>query len=182
MKKKIASLALIAMSLVAFPSMAENKAAKKADNTATTCAVAQCGDRPSRQACLFEGMNLTEAQQTQLQELNRQQREARKAKAEAFKKEAREAKKDLKEQKMQRDSVAMAERKAEKKAYLEKVKAIIGADNYVTFLENYYINGDAPRMNMGPRKGNTGMGRKDGARAFRGERRGNGQRLNGAAK
>ena len=116
MKKKIASLALIAMSLVAFPSMAENKAAKKSDNTATTCAVAQRGDRPSRQACLFEGMNLTEAQQTQLQELNRQQREARKAKAEAFKKEAREAKKDLKEQKMQRDSVAMAERKAEKKA------------------------------------------------------------------
>ena len=34
-----------------------------------------------------------------------------------------------------------AERRASKKAYLEEVKAIIGPDQYVVFLENFYLNG-----------------------------------------
>lgn len=156
MKKKIASLALIAMSLVAIPGFAQNKTERKADNTCTEANCTRTADsQRAPKACPFDGLNLSEAQKTKLQELGKQRQEARKAKAETLKQQAEANKKELKANRMRRDSTAVEARKADKKAYLEEIKAIVGPENYVIFLENSYINaGTQGRgQNMGPRQG-----------------------------
>lgn len=127
MKKKILGLALIAMTLTAFSGMAQTPAdnatpAKQECVKGKKAAKQDC----SSQLCPFAGMNLTDAQKTQLQQLDSKRKAARQARNE-------------KKQEMNNDR--LAERQADKKAYLEEVKAIIGPDNYVVFLENFYVNG-----------------------------------------
>lgn len=142
MKKKIFGLAMIAISLAAFNGMAqssapdtktckENVCKEKAD-----CKMKKDGKKmKENKICAFEGLNLTDAQKAQLKELNSKRNEARKAQGEARKQE-----------KQRNDSAIMAQRKAEKKAYLEEVKAIIGPDQYVIFLENMVMNGGGRDM------------------------------------
>lgn len=131
MKKKILGFALIAMTLTAFNGMAQNP-----DNNNTTakqeCVKGKKADKQEcrKQLCPFDGLNLTDAQKTQLQQLDNKRKAARQ--------EQTQARKD-KKQEMKNDR--LAERQAAKKAYLEEVKAIIGPDNYVVFLENFYVNG-----------------------------------------
>ena len=80
MKKKFLSLALVAMSFVTFSSMAQSSATttgaamNKKENVCANRA-----DCKQKRACinLFEGIDLTEAQQAKLQELNTKQRAAR---------------------------------------------------------------------------------------------------------
>ncbi|MDE6654692.1 MAG: hypothetical protein K2K37_09940, partial [Muribaculaceae bacterium] len=43
-------------------------------------------------------------------------------------------------------------RRASKKSYLDEVKAIIGPDQYVVFLENMYLNGGGDRGGKGMRQ------------------------------
>lgn len=135
MKKKILGLALIAMSCVTFSSMAQTTN----DNTATTArqenVKGKKGARQERKAINpFEGLNLTDAQQAQLQQLDAKRKAARQEQAQA-----------RKENKQKKDSARMADRRAAKKAYLEDVKAIVGPENYVVFLENMYVNGGGHR-------------------------------------
>lgn len=60
----------------------------------------------------------------------------------------------------QRNADKRNERLAKKKQYLDEVKAIIGNDNYVTFLENFYLN--AENRPGQPQFGQNGkVGRKD---------------------
>lgn len=131
MKKKILGLALIAMTLTAFNGMAQNPD----NNTAKAkqeCVKGKKADKQDcrQQLCPFAGMNLTDAQKTQLQQLDSKRKAARQAQVQA---------RNEKKQEMKNDR--LAERQAAKKAYLEEVKAIIGPDNYVVFLENFYVNG-----------------------------------------
>lgn len=182
MKKKIFSVALLAMSLFAVNGIAqtpsnsnntqiENVKGKKAEKK---------GER--RQKNPYEGLNLTDAQKTKLQQLDEKQKAQRMQKMEAMKAE-KQANKAQKES----DKAAMKEaRAAEKKAYLEEVKAIIGPDQYVVFLENFYINGGnrgGKDMKQGPRdgknfahskdmKGKKGEGRRDGKKGD-GQKKGN---------
>lgn len=134
MKKKILGLALIAMSCVTFSSMAQTPAA---DNTSAKQenVKGKKGARQERKAINpFEGLNLTDAQQTQLQQLDAKRKAARREQAQA-----------RKENKQKKDSARMADRRAAKKAYLEEVKAIVGPEQYVVFLENMYVNGGGNR-------------------------------------
>lgn len=130
MKKKVLGIALIAMSFVAFGSMAQTAgtSASASQESVTGRKADKRSDRPKVNP--YEGLNLTDAQKAQLQQLDakRQADRQERVKADKTKKEAQ--KQQLREQ-----------RQAARKAYLEQVKAIVGPENYVTFLENQYMNG-----------------------------------------
>lgn len=137
MKKSVLGLAIAAMSFTAFSTMAQTTACNNTAscnneqvctaNTACTKVDAVC---TGGECALFDGLNLTDTQKAQLQKLNADRKASREQLAKA-----------RKESKMRTDSAARADRRASKKQYLEEVKAIIGPDQYVTFLENVYING-----------------------------------------
>lgn len=124
MKKTVLGLAIAAMSFTAFSTMAQTTACNNTAscNNEQVCTGGECA--------LFDGLNLTDTQKAQLQKLNANRRIAREQMAKA-----------RKETKMRDVQAARADRRASKKQYLEEVKAIIGPDQYVTFLENVYING-----------------------------------------
>ena len=165
MKKKVLGLALIAMSFVAFNGMAQNSSAKAAKQENAKCAKAgqctkkQCNVNP------FDGIKLTDAQQNQLNQLKESRKAAHQQQAQM-----------RKAQKQANDSVRAAERRADKKNYLDQVKAIIGPENYVVFLENMYINGGGqPKCGkaMGPGKDfKQGKGDMKGHKGPRGDRKG----------
>ena len=158
MKKKILSLALIAMSFVAFGANAQTPAAgdsgkaqqectaqgkkdgkkcdkkgkkdgdsRKCDSKGKKCS--RKGDRPAR-VNPFDGLNLTETQQAQLKQLGEKRMAERRQQAQS-----------AKESKQRNDSVRFAARLQSKRDYLTEVKAIVGPENYVIFLENAYVNG-----------------------------------------
>ena len=130
MKKKILSLALVAMSFVTFSSMAQTATSTADGNKKERMCREKADCQQKRECCNpFAGLNLSEAQQAKLKELNDHR-----------KTEKLEAAKARKESKQRLDSTRIADRRASKKAYLEEVKAIIGPDQYVIFLENIVLN------------------------------------------
>lgn len=158
MKKKILGLALVAISLAAFNGNAQTTTT---DNTpAQENVKGKKTDRQGRRDKVnpFDGLNLTDAQKTRLQELDNQLREAGKERVKAAKEERR-----------RNDSARIEQRKAAKKSYLEEVKAIIGPEQYVVFLENSYINSGSHRgsghdkaMNPGKKHDKKGIARNAG--------------------
>lgn len=135
MKKKAFAIALACVSMTGLVSFAQNPAANGTCSAPqcneTTCAPADCG---SRRQCAFEGLDLTDAQKSQLKALKEKNAKTCEVKAKAAKAD-----------RQRNDSVRMAERKAAKRQYLQDVKAIVGPDQYVLFLENLVVNGDGPR-------------------------------------
>ena len=164
MKKKILSLAIVAMSFAAFSSMAQTTTASQDNGKA--CVAEKCGKpgKCAKEACPFDGLNITDAQKAQLQQLNTSRREARKAQAEARKADRQRG-----------DSARVAQRRADKKEYLEQVKAIIGPEQYVVFLENFYVNGGGRQRHGG--KAAIGQGRMSKIHAMR-----QGDRVKGGKK
>ena len=142
MKKKVLGLALMAMALVGFNGMAQNNSQKNAQGckAQTECTKGGKGMKKETREMKnpYEGLNLTDAQKSKLAELDSKRMADRKAKMEARKAE-------VKGQKSQRNDAdlkaRMEARKADKLEYLKEVKAIIGPDQYVVFLENFYVNG-----------------------------------------
>lgn len=176
MKKKILGLALIAMSFVTFTSMAQSNSSDSSttrQEKVNTTKENRKGNRPEKNP--FEGMNLTETQKSQLKQLDEKRRTEHRQKA-----EARKAEKTAKAGKNnQADKAAkMAERRAARKAYLAEVKAIIGPEQYVVFLENMYAD------NGGHRHGNkAAVGQGKGSKGKAARRGGHGNRKgNGACK
>lgn len=160
MKKKVLGLALVAMSLVSFSSMAQNQS-----NDTTTKLETVKGKKADKQTRRnqinpFEGLNLTEAQKSQLQQLDANRKTAREQQAQA-----------RRENKQRNDSARIAQRQASKKAYLDEVKAIVGPEQYVVFLENMYVNSGGHRH--GKSAVSQGKNCKDKAnRNGRGDRKG----------
>lgn len=137
MKKKLFSLAIAAMTLASFNSMAQtpDSSCSRSNGNST------CPD--SEQQCHrsapnpYEGLTLTDAQKSQLEQLDNKRKAERKDKAESRKADRKK-----------NAEACKAERRACKKAYLEEVKAIVGPEQYVIFLENQVIN--APRRHGNP--------------------------------
>lgn len=154
MKKKILSAAILLFGLTAMSVSAQEKATSEKQCTEQTdCAKqkahgkkekknrrdkneAKVEMREHRQMCRaqfnpFEGLDLTEQQQSQLEALRAEFRPSR----EEMKDDAKDGKKDFKE-----------EMTKSRETYLAKVKEILTADQYVKFLENSF-NTQAPKMN-----------------------------------
>lgn len=126
MKKKILGLAAIAMSMISFSSLAQTQQSDTCCETSQQCVASQYNcpvagttcDIQGKKADPFAGLTLTDSQKAQLQQLKTKcatERSAQRA-------EKRQARCD------------------NRKQYLEEVKAIIGPDQYVMFLENIVLD------------------------------------------
>lgn len=132
------------MSMVSFSSMAQTS--KNGSCTPSqTCAAPDNGCAPATGSCTparcgrpdpFAGLNLTESQKSQLNQLKASRQQARKEKTQARRAE-----------RVRNDSARVADRRADRKQYLEEVKAIIGPDQYVMYLENIVL--DTPQGRPG---------------------------------
>lgn len=130
MKSKIIALSLVALSTMSFTSFAQDN--KRACVSQTTCVnTPDCMNQECGPACPFAGLNLTDAQRTQLRDLKNKQNDTR-----------REARELRKADKRFNDSIMRVERQNTRRDYLKQVKEIVGPENYVTFLENSYVNGN----------------------------------------
>lgn len=151
MTKKFLTAALAAMMLITVPASAKQKSESKERKMAKTekkmikrdrqAKCLQLNDscradkRCATSACEFEGLNLTEQQQTQLRALKENRRQQMKAR-----KDSAKAEKALSKERMRAERKAMKEKKeAERREYLKEVKKILGNDQYVVFLENQYV-------------------------------------------
>lgn len=111
------------------------------------CAPRACGESRGS-GCLLESLNLTDAQKTKLQEINKKYADRR---CELFN-QARDCKQN-------NDSVKQSVRSQARELKSQKlndIKSVLTKEQYTQFLENYYLNG--------PDKGNF---RKDGNRPHR---------------
>ena len=174
MKKTIIGVAMMAMALVGFNGMAQNtQKCNKAQVENSKCKGAKKEGRAKINP--YEGLTLTDAQKSKLAELDNKRIAAHKAKMEARKAEAKDQKADR--SKTHADMKARKDaRKAEKMEYLQEVKAIVGPEQYVVFLENMYVNGGQPgggkAIKQG-RNGGKGMAHHKGGKAQRkGDRKG----------
>ena len=132
MKKNFLAL-MLAVAVAALPSVAQTT-----DNTAND------GDQSKtkkervervrkggmhRGANPFAGISLSDEQKAQLKALGEKNKAERKEKAQ-----------QAAEKRQANDSIKHEKRNAERKAFLTDVKGILTADQYVTFLENFYLN------------------------------------------
>ncbi|MDE7413335.1 MAG: hypothetical protein K2N05_06045 [Muribaculaceae bacterium] len=175
MKKKVLSIALIAMSLVSFSGLAQNPNSKSCNNADGTC-IEKVKEKKGKEFKKekrnpFEGMNLTDAQKSQLEDLNAK----RKAAKEAAKAEFKEQKQLMKNEKRAKDSLRMVQKRADKLNYLQEVKGIIGPDQYVVFLENYFVNGGGQKGPKMMKQGKPGMAHHKGDRQKDGKKDGRGR-------
>ncbi len=177
MKKKVLGLALMAMTLVGFNGMAQDNS----QNSKAQCCKSktECvkGDKQMKKVAReaknpYEGLTLTDAQKSKLAALDSKRMSERKAKMESMKAEAKADK-----SKIAADRKALMEaRKADRIEYLKEVKEIIGPDQYVVFLENFYVNGGGQQGGKAIRQG------KDGKQGFANHKGMNGQGRKGDRK
>ena len=168
MKKKILGIALLAVSLVSLPSLAQQPQTCNSGSCSTSsssCTPATQCNKQARPKAVdpFAGLNLNDSQKAQLKALGEKNRDTRCEQGKA-----------IKAQRAQCDSTARADRKAIKKQYLNDVKAMVGPEQYVIFLENFYVNGGdrAPQALKQQMKGNN---------KFQAQRNKNGKKQNGKA-
>lgn len=139
MNKTVLSAMVLCASLFTLSASAQNPKARNQACPQTQCPVeAKCDN--SRQQCapaqcctvLFEGITLTDAQKSKIQDLQKSRMEKCNAKAREAKDLAKAEKRKMREE---RDSA----RKADRRAYLDGVKQILTPEQYVIFLENAYV-------------------------------------------
>ncbi|WP_295731154.1 Spy/CpxP family protein refolding chaperone [uncultured Muribaculum sp.] len=168
MNKKVLSAMVLCASLFTLSASAQNPKARnqacpqqqcpveaKCDNFRQQCAPAQCC------TMLFEGITLTDAQKSKIQDLQKAQMEKRTAKARETKDAAKAEKRKMREE---RDSA----RKADRRAYLDGVKQVLTPEQYVIFLENAYMT-PAPQGPRAAVPGRMHHGMKQGAKPNQGK-------------
>lgn len=140
MKKKILSIALVLTGLMGTTAMAQSP-------TTTRQQTEQTATRPAKKAKAnpFEGLNLSEKQQSDLKVLNESRKTERQKKADQKKAEKKAERQAMREQ-----------NKKDKQEYLAKIKEILTPEQYVQFLENAYMT-QGKRAVGGPRGGKHGM-------------------------
>lgn len=158
MKKTILALAVVAVSLVSVPAYAQKKGNKNVQCTEQcagdakcseqckpggcndVCEPATCGTKKCdgpRTMCVFEGLNLTDAQKQQL-------------------KDVKKPGKRMAEQCAQQRADRARQLRAAKAAYLQEIKAILTPEQYVEFLENSYLSAPVSKNTSG-KHGKKGM-------------------------
>lgn len=169
MKKVILSLAIFAATSLSMMAANDNNNATSNEKARTECCKnkGECkkGDRSAmkdgkairaeRGMKAFEGLNLTDAQKTKIEELQKQCKENREKEMKAFKEQkdlnkTQKDKKDrknlteaekqqLKAEKAQRKAEMQAKRQQEKQNYLNGIKSILTPEQYTKFLENNFM-------------------------------------------
>ena len=117
MKQKIFGIAILAIAGLSMTAMAQ-KPCKQTCTTPAQCADSTACPRAPRAMNPFEGLNLTQEQQTKLQDLRKDRADKR-----------RQDKKDRKNK--------ISDNRRD---YLKDVKSILTPEQYVQFLENSYVN------------------------------------------
>lgn len=193
MKKKIFSIALAAIALVSFsasaqcPAQSESSCKDGKECIAHAKKMKDGKGEGKGKKLNFDGIALTEAQQTKLNELEAKQQAQRQAR-QAEMKEKKAAEKAEKQQRDQKDKEArMAQKKAAKQEYLKQIQAILTPQQYVQFLENNVKLGHEgkPGMHKGMKEGRGQKGdkmdkqrkgdREQGQQAFKFQRKGDKQ-------
>ena len=161
----------MAMALIGFNGMAQNTqqcGKAQVENSKGCKGAKQCGKAKVNP---YEGLTLTDAQKSKLAELDSKRIADHKAKMEARKAEARDQKAD--KGRTHADMKARMEaRKADKMEYLKEVKAIIGPEQYVVFLENMYVNGGDRQCGKAIRQGKGGKAGFAHSKGMKGQRKG----------
>ena len=149
MKKKLMILAVSAFAFLGVNAQNNNNCGNCPE---TPCAEAPCRqncDKPCGKPCgearclrQFEGLGLTDAQKSQLVELN-------KARAAEFK----ALRKDCRDRKNRCDSAARVDRRAAQAKYLADLKKVLTPEQYTQFLENAYLNGGRNLKVKAPMRG-----------------------------
>lgn len=151
MKKIIVATALaLALTGAAF-------ASNPTPAAATACPQAAC---PATQACRqdaprfnpFDGIQLTNDQQTAINNLNEQQRQNRE-----------NARSERRQERRDRSEAARTQRDQCRRDYLTSLKGILTPEQYVTFLENCFVNVQ-PGRPEGNRPERQGRAARDGRR------------------
>lgn len=129
MKKTILSMAF--MMLASTFALTTN-----AQNITSTPASAECNQKECvnpqdcKKACPFDGLNLTAEQQEKVKDLNNALEVSRKN----LKQEAKAENTEMKDR-----------RKELRQKYIDDLQEILTADQFVTYLKNYYVNQAGPR-------------------------------------
>lgn len=141
MTKKVLFASLIALSgIFATASAQKPQGHQCAAAEGQACAASQSCSQSQGKCAFnpFEGLNLTEQQQ---------------AKLDALKQEKKAAKDAAKKDKADRKQADRAQAKSQRAEELAKIKEILTPEQYVTFLENNYLNaGNRQMMAHGDRK------------------------------
>lgn len=169
MKKAILGLAFLTIASVSFSASAQQKTSTQCANTECTlqreckgikncpaqkgCCLQQKNSRKciNAQACALEGLNLTDKQKGQIEALNKASVTSRQELSNKVKKSNSVTKNELKSQ-----------RKAIREQYIKDLGNILTPEQYVKFLQNYYVNnsGHQKRMGKAPMKGHKGHKRQ----------------------
>lgn len=172
MKKKVLTLALIAAGLFSFNAMATNPETNSNCSSQKTCCV-KSGDKKAKgegrkhkkgqrdEMTAFEGINLTDAQKTQITQLQ-EQRNAKRA--------------EMKAQRQNTDSASVSrpDFRQARLDYFKAVSEILTPDQYVTFLENIAVGpqkAQSVKMDKQGRHGDKAQKGNKKSRHNKGERR-----------
>lgn len=138
MNKKVLFASIIALSGI-FASASAQKPQQDCCSTDQACTTEQTCNLPDCNVAYnpFAGLNLTAQQQAKLDALKQEKQAAKQAAKEAAKKEKAERKQQDRQQAKNGRSEDLA-----------KIKAILTPEQYVTFLENNYLNAGIPRQQM----------------------------------
>lgn len=154
MKKTFLSIAVLLASIAGVSASAQTTADATAAKTKTECTKG-CAAKGAPAYNPFAGLNLTEQQQSQLQALKTQMKDA-KAKEAKTREAAKAERQAQKKQKMEARVQA-------RRDYLAKVKNILTPEQYIQFLENSYV--DQGMKHPGGRHGNIAKANRNGKKA-----------------
>lgn len=162
---------MAAIALAATPAVAQQPQQGAANNAECVNGTAPKGkpDKAPRYNP-FDGLNLTEQQQTAINNLQNERRQACTAAAKA-KKDQKADKQKAKADKQKVDPKQKAEqRTASRQAYLAKVKSILTPEQYTKYLENVYVNAAPAHGNKDAKKGGDRPGQRGQRGGDRGQR------------
>lgn len=174
MKKTILSVAVLLASTLGFTAAAQSPTNSPTCNNPAQCQQAGKANKTARPNP-FEGLNLTEQQQTELQALTPQKSGVKGNKAQNGEK-ADKTKEQAKAEKQAKRAENRQKMIQNRRDYLAKVKDILTPEQYVQFLENNYVNRAAK---SGARNGKLAQGpNRKGQKGNKRNQRGNKQDMN----